>query len=409
MKRTILHIAFRNFTRNSRRFLLLGLAVSAGFFFVFSVQSLISGLSNQINIRGARFYGGHIIIKPQPDGTGIATPEQERLVMQAVARAVPRPVAVSHRTHFGNYNGADGVLYFNGESVRIRRVIGMDWSAEGRKIGELKFISGNPSDMKTAGGIMISDVTARRLGAAVGDQVILQVYRQGGAINTISLWIRAIFREVSIFGYYTTYMDRNVLDDTLGFDSGYAATIGIYLRDYRQSGVIASSLQRRLGAAYAVTPVMDLMPEIRSTLDALTLVSYGILALLSVVIAVGILNMYRVIIYERTREIGTMRALGVQRQQVRNIILAEALFLALCGIVGGFVVSLVTLVGISQIPVSGNAGFDIFLDRGHLSWVLHPDIVGLDAVLITLVTLLGAISPARAAQAIDPVVAIRAE
>ena len=151
------------------------------------------------------------------------------------------------------------------------------------------------------------------------------------------------------------------------------------------------------------------MPEIRTTLDALALVSYGILALLSVVIAVGILNMYRVIIYERTREIGTMRALGVQKPQVRDIILAEALILAACGIVAGFVLSLVALLVVSQIPLNGSAGFDIFLDRGHLSWVLYPDVVGLDAFLIALITLLGALSPARAAQSIDPVVAIRAE
>ncbi len=409
MRRTILHIAFRNFTRNGRRFLLLGLAVSAGFFFVFTVQSLVSGLSNQINIRGARFYGGHVIVKPQPDGTGIVTAAQDKLVMEAITRTGARPAAVSHRTHFGNYNGADGVVYFNGESVRVRRVIGMDWPAEGRKIGELKFVAGNPQDMKDPKGILISDVTARRLGASVGDQITLQVYRQGGAINTIQLWVKAIFREVSIFGYYTVYMDRSVLDDTLGLDPGYTATIGIYLNDYRRAGVLAASLERSLGPGYEVTPVLSLMPEIKTTLEALTIVSYAILALLSAVIAVGILNMYRVIIYERTREIGTMRALGVQRPQVRNIILCEAFFLALCGILGGFIVSLLVLLVVSRIPLSGSAGFDIFLDRGHLSWVLYPDIVGLDAVLITLITLLGALSPARAAQAIDPVAALRAE
>jgi hypothetical protein len=70
-----LQLAFQNFTRNGRRFLLLGLAFSTGFFFVFTVRSLISGLSSQINIRGSRFYGGHVIAKPQPDGTGIATVE----------------------------------------------------------------------------------------------------------------------------------------------------------------------------------------------------------------------------------------------------------------------------------------------------------------------------------------------
>jgi len=407
MKRMTAQIAFRNFTRNGRRFLLLGLAVCAGFFFVCTVQSLVSGFSNQINTRGARFYGGHVIIRKE-DQTGTPAAE-DRLILAAIAKTGVQPAAVSHRTHFGNYGGADGVVYFNGESVRVRRVIGMDWPAEGSKLGELRFVAGDPEGMRDAEGALISDVTARRVGASVGDQLILQVIRQGGAINTIPVSVKAIFQEVSIFGYYTVYVNRSVLNAALGLDPHYSATVGLYLTDYRLAASVAASLRSALGAGYAVTPVVGLMPEIRTTLEALTVVSYGILALLAVVIAVGILNMYRVIIYERTREIGTMRAIGVQRPQVRNIVLCEAFYLSVCGIAAGLIVSLLVLFAVSRIPLMGAAGFDIFLDRGHLSWVLYPDVVGLDALLIIVVTLLGALGPARAAQAIEPVIAIRAE
>jgi ABC-type lipoprotein release transport system permease subunit len=368
------------------------------------VQSLVAGLSNQINTRGARFYGGHVIIRAADQST-LTEADEDSLILSAIARAGITPSAIAHRTHFG----ADGILFFNGESLRLRRVIGFDWSSEGRKIAELKFIDGNPEAMTGPDGILISEVTARRLGASVGDEVVLQVIREGGAINTISLWVQGIFREASIFGYYTAYMDRGTLDEALGFDSQHAATVGIYLRDPRSEGPVASRLARDLGSGFTVAPVISLMPEIRTMLDALTIVSYAILALLSVVIAVGILNMYRVIIYERTREIGTMRAIGVQRPQVQNIVLAEAFLLAICGISAGLVLSVAGLFAVSRIPLSGAAGFDIFLDRGHLSWVMYPDVVGLDAVLIAVITVLGALSPARAAQAIDPIVALKAE
>ena len=126
-----LQIAFRNFTRNSRRFILLGLAVTAGFFFVCTVQSLVAGLSYQISTRGARYYGGHVIIsRVQNPPADMTVAQQDRFIVDGIARAGIRPAAISHRTHFG----ADGVVFFTGESVRIRRVIGMDWSAEGRKI-----------------------------------------------------------------------------------------------------------------------------------------------------------------------------------------------------------------------------------------------------------------------------------
>ena len=384
-------IAFRNFTRNARRFLLLGVAVSAGFFFVCTVQSLVAGLSYQINLRGARYYGGHVIIGLGKDDRDAATRAQEdRLVLDAISRSGVRPLAVSHRTHLG-----EGVVFFNGESIAMRRVIGMDWPAEGGVIGQLQFVAGNPVDMSDPHGILISEVTARRLRAQVGDQVTLQV--------------KAIFREVSIFGFYTLYMDRAVLNHLLGFSPVYSASIGVYLADSRAADNAAARISRELGGRFTADPVIDYMAEIRTLLRALASVSYGILVLLSIVIAVGIFNLYRVMIYERVREIGTMRAIGLQRPQVRNIVLWEAAFLAVSGILAGLVLSVLGLAALSKIPLPGSAGLDIFLDRGHLSWVMNADIIVADALLITVVTLAGALSPAQAAQKIEPVVALRSE
>ena len=116
----------------------------------------------------------------------------------------------------------------------------------------------------------------------------------------------------------------------------------MYLDDYRSTAGGVRRASRGLWTArFTAAPVVSFMPEIRTMLLALTLVSYGILALLSVVIAVGILNLYRVIIYERTKEIGTMRAIGIQRPQVRSIILFEAFLLSLCSVVAGLVLSIV--------------------------------------------------------------------
>ena len=401
-----LQIAFRNFTRNSRRFILLGLAASAGFFFVCTVQSLVAGLAGQINTRGARYYGGHVIISRVENAAPVMTAAGgDRFILEAISRAGIHPAAISYRTHLGSR----GVVFSNGESVQIRRVIGMDWAAEGAEIRGLQFVSGKPDRMSEPGGALISEVTARLLGVRVGDQILLQVNRDAGALNTIPLWVNAIFREVSIFGYYTVYMDRGALNRALGRESDSFGSIGVYLDDYRAAGSVASRLHKVLDGRFTAAPVVSFMPEIRTMLSALTLTSYGILALLSIVIAVGILNIYRVIIYERNREIGTMRAIGIQRTQVRNIILSEALFLALCSVAAGLVASVVALWAVSRIQLSGAAGFDIFLDRGRLSWVLYPDNVVIDAVLITLITLFGALGPAQSAQKIAPVAAIRAE
>ncbi|MDA8426562.1 MAG: FtsX-like permease family protein [Treponema sp.] len=427
---TTILIAYRNFVRNGRRFVLLGLAIAGGFFVVTALQSLIAGVTSQINIRGARFYGGSVMILGYQKNPGLAKIGDEGPVLKAIENSGVRPEIVARRVLYGN----DGVVFFNGDSVRMRRVIGMDWSVEGPEIRKMEFIAGDPNGMSDPHGILISDVTAKRTGARVGDQVTLQVTRDGGAIDTGTFIVKAIFREASIFGYYTVYVDRGQLNLLLGRPAGEEDMIGLYLRDYRQADEVAARVLTAMSALMPVFPplhnqseldsarsapyqgfrygtltTMGFMSEIKTMIDALTLVSYAILALLFVVIVAGIVNLYRVIIYERTKELGTMRAVGMQRAQVRNLILVEAFFLAVCSIAFGLALSLGVLEILSLFRLNAVAGFDIFLDRGHLSWVMNLDTLGFDAALIALVTLLGAWSPARSAQAIEPVVALSAE
>ncbi len=403
---TTAFIALRNFTRNRRRYLLLGLAVAAGVFVVFCLQSLVAGLAVQINVRGARYYGGHVIIsRAKGNEAGQTLEQQDRFILDAIARSGVRPLAVSHRTHLGG----SGVVFFNGESVTMRRVIGLDWAAEASMIRKIQMVEGDPSGMSDPSGALVSEVTARRLGVRVGDQVLLQVERDGGAINTVPLWVKAIFREASIFGFYTLYVDRRVLDQSLGFDPNYSATIGVDLPDERSADRAAAAIGKALDGRYSADPLMSFMTELRTLVEALSLVSYGVLALLAVVIAVGILNLYRVLIYERLREIGTMRAIGVQRRQVRALILWEAAYLAVAGIVAGLVASVIVLWALSLVHLRASAGLDIFLNQGHLSWVLNVDTMAGDAVLIAAMVLIGAVNPAQAAQKTDPVVTLRAE
>ncbi|MGO8695142.1 MAG: ABC transporter permease [Rectinemataceae bacterium] len=427
---TTILIAYRNFVRNGRRFLLLGLAIAGGFFVITVLQGLIGGVTNQINIRGARYYGGHVMILGYQKTPGLAVIGDEASILEAVARSGVRPRIVARRVLYGN----DGIVFFNGESVGMRRVIGMDWAVEGPAIRGMEFISGDPEGMADPAGILISDVTARRTGARVGDKVTLQVTRDGGAINTGTFLVKAIFREASIFGYYTVYVDRGVLNTLLGRPAGESDMIGLYLDDYRKADEVASRVLKAMaglvpvfppmrnqsdydaarsadyqGIRYGTLTTLGFMSEIKTMIDALVLVSYAILVLLFVVVVAGIVNLYRVIIYERTREIGTMRAVGMQRSQVRNLVLVEAFFLAVCSVAAGLAVSLGALELLASFRLNGVAGFDIFLDRGRLSWVMNPDTIWLDAALIALVTLLGAWSPARAAQAIEPVVALGSE
>jgi ABC-type lipoprotein release transport system permease subunit len=426
----VFKVAARNFTRNARRFLLLGAAVASGFFIICIIQSLVAGVTDQINERGARFYGGNLVVLGyQKHPVERAMIGDDRPVLEAIKASGIKPVIVSHRTH-----EQDGVVFFNGEKLRMRRIIGLDWADEAPSIRRMEFVSGDPENMSDPRRVLISEVVAKRLGAKVGDEILLEIQRGSGAIDTKSLIVAAVFREASIFGYFTLYMDRRTLNGVLGIGAEDCSLIGLYLNDYRQADQASARLREALkdrvsvfpplerrddfnaaraadfhGIRYGPMTIRGFLSEIGTMLEALSMVSWAILALVIIVVTVGIMNIYRVMIYERTREIGTMRAIGVKRAQVRNLILTEALMLSVCSIAVGLGLSALALSFASSFQLGVGAGFDIFLDRGHLSWVINADVTAIDAALIALVTLFGALGPAQAAQAIEPAVALRSD
>ncbi len=69
-----------------------------------------------------------------------------------------------------------------------------------------------------------------------------------------------------------------------------------------------------------------------------------LLFILLVIVVIGIMNTLAIAIRERTREIGTLRAIGMQRRAVLRLFLLESALLGLAGVVGG------ALVGVGLSP-----------------------------------------------------------
>jgi putative ABC transport system permease protein len=112
--------------------------------------------------------------------------------------------------------------------------------------------------------------------------------------------------------------------------------------------------------------------------------------------AVGIFTIMTIAVRERTSEIGLLRALGAERDQVLALFLAEAVVLSFLGGLAGlaFGAGVAWLLGetVSQLPVS---------------W--SPLFVGLALGLSIVIGLVAGILPALNAARLDPVEALRAE
>jgi len=291
----------------------------------------------------ARYFAGHASITAY--GNDLAYIQDPNKII-SVLQASSLPFrTISSRV---SYNYDNAVLLFNGETVRQRKLSGVDFSVESAVFAGLSFMEGSSKIMETdAGehGILISITAARILGCRVGDNLTLYMTTDSGQYNTAELVVRGIFRETSIFGYIA-YMRRTDLNALLLRASDSATDIAVFAKEGIDTEKFSENVRLELSKTFRVFPHFNSRAErdselmkgiqvetlsilspnaqlaqISQLLNALLLIAYLTLSVFSLVVSVGILNTWRVLVYERTREIGAMRAMGMLRVKVRELFL----------------------------------------------------------------------------------------
>jgi putative ABC transport system permease protein len=149
--------------------------------------------------------------------------------------------------------------------------------------------------------------------------------------------------------------------------------------------------------------------QVRDLLVVFAAASYFLLSLIVGLVMIGITVTYRVIVVERTKEIGTMRALGLPREAVVTLFLVEALLTALAAMLAGGIGALLCLRALSSLSFDWIPGFEIFMEQGHIAPYLPLQVVAVNVLIVCAVTLLAAWVPARLAARVKPALAQRSE
>jgi putative ABC transport system permease protein len=170
---------------------------------------------------------------------------------------------------------------------------------------------------------------------------------------------------------------------------------GAPLREVEQ-GIRRVLLARHGDEDFTVTPQQQMIDSLGSVLGILTFAVAALGSISLLVGAVGIFTIMTISVRERTGEIGLLRALGAERDQVLALFLAEAVVLSflggLAGLVGGAGIGWLLGATVRQLPVS-----------------YSPFFISLALVLSILIGLVAGILPALNAARLDPVEALRAE
>jgi putative ABC transport system permease protein len=425
---TVPYIALRNLARQRRRYRLLGAAVAFCFFVILSIVAVLDTMVVNMEDKARIYYGGDFSIKGVSKGSLVI--DDPRGVTQALREELGDEPIISERVVYRNTNSS---LFFAGEGVRQRILNGADFGAERELFARFNYVDGGPDGMAGTNGILISEPVAKLLGARVGDDLLLLLNTLKGQRNTATVVVRGIFRDSSLFGYYTSYLDIDFLRSTILMPSDQCTDIGIFFRDGRPDGSMGARLQARLGRSFAMFPLVDnqqkvwdmaarenwqgvrlaLLPlnasleQVRQILEAVWAAAAALVAILLGVVVMGVTNTYRAIVFDRTREIGTMRALGMQRPAAAGIFFVEALSLAFIASGLGLAVAFGFLRLLSLADFSFIPAFDIFLRDGRISASISLRSAAAVFGVVGATAMLAAGGAAGRAASVEPAIALR--
>ena len=257
----------------------------------------------------------------------------------------------------------------------------------------LRMDQGDGSAALAGGQLLVDTTTATKDKLRIGQRLKVTFAETGPTTLTIG----GIYKPNIILGSYL--VGRSTFDAHFA-----AATLPLALL-VSTSGVTSSEMTAELTKGLAGYPNLTVQTraEFEKTQEAqvnqLLGLVYALLALAIVVALIGIVNTLMLSVFERTREIGLLRAVGMSRRQVRTMIRAEAVILSVFGAVIGIVVG--TGLGVALVTSLKDQGFtDLVVPWGNMVTFL---------VLAGLLGLAAASWPARRAARLNILEAIATE
>ncbi|MFN7132956.1 MAG: ABC transporter permease, partial [Myxococcales bacterium] len=350
-----LEIAARNLVQHRKRTVLLGGALAG----VTALLVLLLGLSTGIHqsmVRSATtLSAGHLNVGGfYKISAGQAAPvvTDYRKVVEDVRRVVPDVDYVVTRGR----GWAKAVSETGSMQVGIG---GIDVEQEPGLREVLQLDAGSLDALKERNTILLFAEQAKKLEVKVGDALTISASTMRGINNTVDVRVVAIAKDMGLLSGWSTFMPNESLRELYQFNKDATGALHVMLKDTSNLPLRAAQLRTDLEAAgyrlmppdpraffmkfdvvsredwtgqkLDVTTWEDEVSFLTWTLKSVDYLSVMLIGILMVIVVIGIMNTMWIAIRERTREIGTLRAIGMHRGRVLRMFLCEAGLLGLLG------------------------------------------------------------------------------
>ena len=270
-------------------------------------------------------------------------------------------------------------------------------------------VDGKELSSRDPRGVLLGVGLARGLGVKPGDDLTLLTTTKGGAINALAVKVRGLW-ESGEKAYDDRFMKASIPEVQRLLDNeGEVQSIVILLDKTEHTALVRdriAGLIKERGLDLEMKTWVDLALRYHQVRELFGRIFNTLTLIVSIIVVLGIANTMMMAIFERTREIGTIMALGTRRRGVISMFVLEGFTLGIIGgavgiILGIVLAKVISYYGIPMPPPPGST-------RGFVAQILIVPEVLAQAFRLSIITaLLSSLYPAWRASRLNVVEALR--
>jgi ABC-type lipoprotein release transport system permease subunit len=341
-------MAWRNMWRNWRRTLIATIAIVLGLILLIFMDAAIRGSDQAIFGNAVRLYGGNVQIhapgfRDKASRLPLLPLDNADIVIEK-AREQPHVVTAAKRINTGGMvSSREGAFPVSITAIEPENEAAVSLVAE--NITQGRFLKGEDEN-----NILIGQELASLLDVTVGDRITLLGRRKDESMRQRTMTVVGIF-DLGLGDAEKGLVYINLpAAQTLYNLRDQETEVAVTLDQVGQEGELIASLQPEL-PNYEIDSFDTLRPEISQALATKSTFTAALGFIVLLIASIGILNLMLMAVYERTREMGVLAALGMKGRQLMGLFLLEGTFIGVFGAIIGCLLGWLLVQAVAQVGI----------------------------------------------------------